>query len=149
MAIWTVDERAAGAAQGIGAFYETGPWKRTVINAQAVQHDFPMPHPDVFEQFIDYRVPPEMFEEFAMYDGSIIVARTKGDMSARCDQEGANFLALNLADEIVKGTRTVEEARRQHGEEIEKMKAGEMTSYTSGLMLTPPPSGADPDRLIM
>lgn len=128
---------------------ETGPWKRTVINAEAVQHDFPMPHPDVFEQFIDYRVPPEMFDELAMYDGSVIVERTKGEISARCDKEAANFLALNLANEIVTGTRSVEDARRMYGEQIEMLKDGQKTSYTSGLMFTPPPSGNDPDRPIM
>lgn len=128
---------------------QTGPWKRSIVYAEAVQHDFPMPHPDVFEQFIDYRMPPEMFDEIAMYDGSVILERTKGEMSARCDKEGANFLAVNLAHEIATGRRTVEEARRTYGEQIQKMKAGEMTPYTSGLIFTPPPSGNDPGERIM
>ena len=128
---------------------KTGPWKRTVISAQAVQHNFPMPHPDVMEQVIDYRVPPAMFSALAQYDGSVIVERTKGEMSARCDKEGANFLALNLANEIATGKINVEQARRKYGEEIKAMKAGKPTAYTKGLMFTPPPSGNDPDRAIM
>jgi hypothetical protein len=128
---------------------ETGDWKRSIVYAEAVQHDFPMPHPDVFEQFVDYRMPPEMFDEIAMYDGSVIVERTKGEMSARCDKEGANFLAVNLANEIATGQRSVEDARRMYGEQIKMMKAGQMTPYTSGIMFTPPPSGNDPDRAIM
>ncbi|CAN5334960.1 hypothetical protein BH24GEM2_BH24GEM2_16400 [soil metagenome] len=128
---------------------KTGPWKRTVISAQAVQHNFPMPHPDVMEQVIDYRVPPAMFTALAMYDGSVIVERTKGEMSARCDKEGANFLAINLAHEIATGRRTPEAARQKYGEEIKAMKAGNPTAYTQGLMFTPPPSGNDPDRAIM
>ena len=127
----------------------TGPWKRTIIYREAVQHNFPMPHPDVMEQFVDYRVPVDRYDELAMYDGSVIVERTKGEISARCDKEGANFLALNLANEIAMGRRTPEEARRMYGEQVTMMKAGQMTPYTSGLMFTPPPSGNDPDRPIM
>ena len=127
----------------------TGPWKRTIIYREAVQHDFPMPHPDVMEQFIDYRVPTDRVDELAMYDGSVIVERTKGEMSARCDKEGANFLAINLANEIAMGRRTPEDARRMYGEQIKMMKAGQMTPYTSGLMFTPPARGNDPDRPIM
>jgi hypothetical protein len=133
----------------MAVWHETGPWKRSIVYSQAVQHNFPMPHPDVFEQFIDYQMPEEMYDEIAMYDGSVIVERTKGEMSARCDKEGANFLALNLANEIATGKRSVEDARRMYGEQIQMMKAGQMTPYTSGLMFTPPPSGNDPDQPIM
>jgi hypothetical protein len=133
----------------MAVWHQTGPWKRSIVYSQAVQHNFPMPHPDVFEQFTDYRMPPEMFDEIAMYDGSVIVERTKGEMSARCDKEGANFLALNLANEIATGRRSVEDARRMYGEQIKMMKNGQMTPYTSGLMFTPPPSGNDPDQPIM
>lgn len=127
----------------------TGPWKRTIISREAVPHNFPMAHPDVMEQFIDYRVPVDKYDELATYDGSVVVERTKGEMSARCDKEGANFLALNLANEIALGRRTPEDARRMYGEQIKMMKAGQMTPYTSGLMFTPPASGTDPDRAIM
>ncbi len=30
-----------------------------------VQHDFPVPPPDLLEQFIDYRAPPETSDELA------------------------------------------------------------------------------------
>lgn len=128
---------------------QTGPWKRTIVYSEAIQHDFPMPHPDVMEQFVDYRMPVDMFDEIAAYDGSVIVERTKGEMSARCDKEPANFLALNLANEIAMGRRSVDDARRMYGEQIKMAMAGRMTEYTSGLMFTPPASGNDPDRPIM
>jgi hypothetical protein len=133
----------------MAVWHRTGPWKRSIVYAQAVQHDFPMPHPDVFEQFIDYRAPVDKYDDLAMYDGSVIVERTKGEMSARCDKEAANFLAINLANEIATGRRTPEDARRMYGEQIEMLKAGQMTAYTSGLMFSPPASGNDPDRPIM
>ncbi|HEV2735644.1 MAG TPA: hypothetical protein VGV85_12440 [Longimicrobiaceae bacterium] len=127
----------------------TGPWKRTIIYREAVPHNFPMPHPDVMEQFIDYRVPPALFDELAMYDGSVIVERTKGEMSARCDKEGANFLALNLAQEIATGKRTVADARRMYAEQITAMKAGRPAPYTERLMFSPMPGAMDPDRPAM
>lgn len=127
----------------------SGPWKRIIVYREAVQHDFPMPHPDVLEQFIDYRAPLDRYDDLAMYDGSVIVERTKGEMSARCDKEGANFLALNLANEIATGQRTVDDARRMYGEQIKAMKAGQPAPYTERLMFTPPPSGNDSDHPII
>ena len=68
-------------------------------------------------------------------------------MSARCDKEGANFLALNLADEIARGRRTVEDARRMYAEQIMAMKAGRPAPYTERLLFTPMRgSSMDPDR---
>lgn len=130
-------------------WHNNGPWKRTIVYRDTVPHHFPMPHPDLLEQVVDYRAPLDRYDDLAMYDGSVIVERTKGEMAARCDAEGANFLALNLANEVATGSRTVEEARRMYGEQIRMMKDGQMTPYTSGLMFTPPPNGNDPDHPIM
>ena len=58
-------------------------------------------HPDVLEQAIDYQVPPDKFDKLAQYHGSGNVERSKGEISAHCDKEGANFLAINLTHEIV------------------------------------------------
>jgi hypothetical protein len=126
-------------------WHDNGPWKRTTISRDAVPHRFPGPHDDVMEQVIDYRVPPDRFDELAAYDGSVIVERTKGEMSARCDKEGANFLALNLAHEIVTGRRSVAEARRFYAEQIVAMKAGRPAPYTERLMFQPQTNAMDPD----
>lgn len=64
-----------------------GPWKRTIVYKEEVDHHFPMPHKDVLEQFVNRNVPVEKFTELAQYDGSVIVERTKGEISARCDKE--------------------------------------------------------------
>ena len=97
-------------------WFETGPWKRTIVYRDEVPHNFPQPHSDVLEQFIDYRVPPEMFSELARFDGSVVVERTKGEVSARCDMESANILAINLMHEIVTGRMTAEQAREVYSE---------------------------------
>ena len=97
-------------------WYNNGPWKRTICYRDEVPHHFPNPHSDVVESFIDYRVPPEMFSELAKFDGSVIVERTKGEVSARCDMEAANFLAINLMHEIVTGKLTAAQARKVYTE---------------------------------
>jgi hypothetical protein len=66
-------------------------------------HNFPAPHTDSVESFIDYRVPVQKFTPLAEFDGSVIAERTAGEVSARCHDEQANFLALNLRDDIVTG----------------------------------------------
>ena len=97
-------------------WYNNGPWKRTICYRDEVPHHFPNPHSDVVESVIDYRVPPEMFSELAKFDGSVVVERTKGEVSARCDMEAANFLAINLMHEIVSGQLTAEQARKVYTE---------------------------------
>jgi hypothetical protein len=100
------------ASQAI--WHHNGPWKKTVVQREAVQHDWPAQHRDVLEQFIDYRVPPDKFDELAQFDGSIIIERTKGVISARCAGEAMNFVALNLANDIVNGKYSVDEARDEY-----------------------------------
>ncbi len=129
---------------------QTGSWKRTVVYNYEVDHQFPGPHTDVMQQWVNYRVPAEKFTELAKFDGSVVAERTNGEISARCDKEGANLLALNLSDEIITGKRTADDARKMYGEQIMKMKAGQSAPYTEKLMFTPPARGTrDPDHPAM
>ncbi|RDV11926.1 hypothetical protein DXT99_23155 [Pontibacter diazotrophicus] len=97
-----------------------------------------MPHKDVLEQFINYQVPADKFDELAMYDGSVIAERTKGELSARCDKEGANILALNLADDVVKGKRSVDDARQFYADAIMQMMEGQKPAYMESLQFSAP-----------
>ncbi len=116
---------------------DSGPWVRTIVYKEAVQHDFPVPHPDVLEQFIHMDVPPDYFDDLAHYDGSVIVERTKGEISARCDQEGANFLAINLAHDIINDERTVGEARAFYAQTMKEVMNGGSPGYTQGFTFEP------------
>lgn len=127
-------------------WHNTGPWKTTIVYRDVVQHDFPVPHPDLLEQVIDYQVPVEMFDDLAAYDGSVIVERTKGTMAARCDKEAANFLAINLAHDVVTGQRTVEEARQFYADTIQAVMNGETPPYTQGFQFELPTGTPDPDQ---
>lgn len=130
-------------------WHGNGPWKRTILHRDPVPHDFPKPHVDLLEQVIDYRVPPEKFDDLAIYDGSVIAERTKGELAARCDKEGANFLALNLAHDIVTGRRTITEARQFYADTVAAMMAGEKPPYVRGLQFQPMARAADPGISVM
>lgn len=131
-------------------WHDTAPFTKTVVYKEEVQHDFPMPHKDVLEQYINYDVPVDKFDDLARYDGSVIVERTKAVMSARCDKEGANLLALNLAHDIIEGNRDVEEARQFYADAIMKMMQGQKDEYLTGLRFDAPDRDiTNPDETIM
>jgi len=131
-------------------WYNKGPWKRTVLRNEELHHEFPKPHLDSLESVIDYRVPPEKASDLETFDGSVLFDRTKGEMSARCDMEAANMLALNLANDIITGKRNVDDARQEYGKEIQAMMQGQPAPLTESLKFEVPKGGtADPDKRII
>jgi hypothetical protein len=128
-------------------WHHTGPWKRTEVINEEIPHNFPKPHMDMLLQSIDYPVPPDKFDELAAYDGSVIAERTKGELAARCDMEEANFLALNLAHDIVTGIRSVAQARQFY---VEVMQEKRPTEHLQGLRFqVPRTTQGDPDRQLI
>ncbi len=128
-------------------WHNNGPWKRTELVNEEIPHHFPKPHPDMLKQTISYQVPPDKFDELAEYDGSVIAERTKGEIAARCDKEGANFLALNLAHDIVTGKRSAKEARKFYAEAVLEMKHPE---YMQGFIFqVSRAEGGDTDKEVM
>jgi hypothetical protein len=126
-----------------------GPWRRTVVYAEEIDHLFPMPHKDVLEQYVPYRVPVEKFDELAAFDGSVLVNRTGGEMSARCAGEHGNILALNLADEIVRGKKDVPAARAAYAEAMKARQEGRPPEIMQRLMFEVHDGTTDPDSPVM
>jgi hypothetical protein len=121
-------------------------WKRTVLSKEEVPHRFPSPHTDFLEQFIDYRVPVACYSDLAAYDGSVVVDRTRGELSARCAGTSMNFVAVNLAHEIVEGRCDVGEARARYTELYQAYQKGEKPPDTQRFAFELPKGGtADPD----
>ncbi|MFW5943282.1 MAG: hypothetical protein ACOC9X_00760 [bacterium] len=127
-------------------WHDNGPWHATVVTRNATRHTFPMPHTDLVEQFVHYRVPPDKVSDLAAYDGSVMVRRTEGLISARCHDEPANFLALNLAHDIISGKKSVEEAREAYVQALKDFRAKRPTPYMEGLQFQPQPDAPDPGR---
>ncbi len=124
-----------------------GQWKKISVSRDEVQHDWPAPHTDMVEQFIDMRVPPDKFDDLAKFDGSVIAERTKGEISARCGGEASNFLALNLANDIATGKRTFTDARNYYVKAMKQKEQGSTDPYLEKLVFEVQTGGtADPDK---
>lgn len=124
---------------------EPGPWKRIEASKTFYDHNFPAPHIDSVESFVDYHVPPEAVTALAEFDGSVVVERTAGEVSARCHDEQANFLALNLMHDIVTGQRSVGEARDYYAREFLAARSGGQTPYMERLRFPTSERQRDPD----
>jgi hypothetical protein len=118
-------------------WYNNGPWKRTTIYNEETKHIFPVDHVDVMEQVINYKVPPNKFSDLAAYDGSVTVRMTDGELSAKCDKEGANFLAVNLANDVITGKKSVTEARNFYANAIKDFALqNKMSPYMESFQFT-------------
>jgi len=131
-------------------WHNPGPWKRMVASKAFYQHNFPAPHIDAVESVIDYHVPVDKFTPLAEFDGSVVVERTVGEVSARCHDEQANFLALNLMHDIVTGAKSTQEARNYYAKEFADYRRKKPTPYMERLRFTPTDRGtADPDTRML
>jgi hypothetical protein len=127
-------------------WYNNGLWKRTIVHLHTVPHNSPTPHLDYLEQTIDYKVPVQSFDDIAQFDGSLYPDRTAGEATAKCDQEAANFMVLNLMNDMVTGKRTVEDARRAAAEMEKAFRLhGQYSPYTTGFLFPKQSHTADPD----
>jgi hypothetical protein len=137
------------ATESLLVWHQVGPWKRVLASRVFFEHQFPAPHFDSVESVIDYRVPPEQFSSLAAFDGSVIVERTAGEVSARCHDEQANLLALNLMHDVVTGAKDVEQPRAYYAKEFLDARRKQPTPYMERLRFQPGTESADPDQRVL
>ncbi|MBA2301397.1 MAG: DUF4142 domain-containing protein [Acidobacteria bacterium] len=130
-------------------WHNEGPYKRIVVTKLEIPHDFPKPHMDYLAHTIDYRAPADKASALVDFDGSVIVDRTAGEMTARCDLEGHNILTLNLAHDIVTGKTDAAQARKSFGEYVVQDALGNYPKYVTALQFQPMASPADPGSPII
>ena len=123
-----------------------GVWKKISITKTESKHSFPIEHTDMMETTINYDVPEDKMDELGMFDGSVTFDRTQGTMSARCDLEANNFLALNLAHDIITNKKTVAEARKAYADVIKEKMTGANPEYMAKLTFASQNNAADPDK---
>jgi hypothetical protein len=90
------------------------PVKRIIVYRDEVIHQFPTPHKDVIEHVVAYKIPIRKARELVTFDGSLIFDRTRGELSARSNDEAMNYLMLNLASDIITSKRNANSARREY-----------------------------------
>lgn len=119
-------------------WYDTAPFVRTIVTRQVVSQSYPLPHhTDVLQQTISYHVPSDKIESLTTFDESLIIDRIKGELTARSDREGLNYLALNLADKIIRNEITVHEARRLYEQIAQGYELGKNHPALTKLNFTP------------
>ena len=152
---WPVDRQGAGGTSGDALRRAPGNHalfdrlvqqravgKRTILYKDGDQHRFPLPHQDVLWQTVNYKVPLNKVVALMTYDGSILIDRTRGEITAHCDSEEANTLILNIANTIVTGENTVEQAMAYHAQVVEGMRIHEPEDYPLKLRFQTPKTNA-------
>ncbi|SDB28148.1 hypothetical protein SAMN03097699_0489 [Flavobacteriaceae bacterium MAR_2010_188] len=132
--------KAYGVPNGITdkelIWYNAGVWELIRLSKDETDHDFPVAHTDYIQMTIYHDVPEEKMSALGEFDGSVTFDRTQGHFSARCDLEANNFLALNLAHDIINDKKTVEEARKAYADIIKEKMSGASPAYMEKLQFT-------------
>lgn len=109
------------------------PFKEIIVHKVVYSHKFPLLHQNALEHVVEYKAPVSKIDDVWNYNGSIVLNRNQGTMSSYADNEAMNILALNLADEVMRGRMSADSARVKFGKETLNFMNGNKTAYTSVL----------------
>ena len=115
------------------------PWKRIILHRNGVTPSqigkaVAAGDKDHLEQVISYRVPEDKIADLKKFDRRIKVNRAAGELSSVADSESMNCLNLNLADDIVKGQRRVQDARSFALKTKMLEQTGKTSPYLEGIV---------------
>lgn len=133
-------------SEGALVWIDNGPWRKTVVYRNAWPHFLGRRDKDYLEQTIAYRVPAEKIEDLKRFDRRLEINESRGQLSSRSESEAMNFLALNLADEIVTDKRDVDDARDFMAKTESLAASGKTSPYTKGFLFPNRGDSADPRR---
>src|SRR5665647_3088692 len=54
-------------------WHESGPFKRFMVYREEVPHNFPLPHTDVLQQWVNYKVPLSKVDDLWQFDGLSLI----------------------------------------------------------------------------
>ncbi|MFI5350028.1 MAG: hypothetical protein ACHQ2Z_10825 [Elusimicrobiota bacterium] len=115
-------------------WYGNGPWRRTVVHRDSWSPVLGIRDHDNLEQTIVYRVPPKKLRSLKKFGKRLEFDAAAGELSVRSSSEGLNYMALNLANDIINETRTVGDARDFYRKTEELSKTGKSSPYLEGIM---------------
>ena len=130
------------------AWFDNGIWKRTIVFRKGLRRARGRDK-DFLQQTVGYIVPADKVAALKRFDSRLEVSQTAGEMTFTSDREATNLLALNLADEIVTGKRSVASARAFFTRTTLLAVSGKSSSYREKLRFGVDnsrymtPSGAD------
>ncbi|MFA6004257.1 MAG: hypothetical protein WC881_09330 [Elusimicrobiota bacterium] len=128
-----------GAPQVVTAdkleWYGRWPWKRIVVRA-----DEPL---NPLEQVVDYYLSSDNVETLSRFPHGLRIYADKGELGACSDREELNRMALNLANDIVTGRKTPEQASKFFLKTADLSVSGKSSPYMDRMLFEVTP----PDRL--
>lgn len=116
---------------------EDGPWEEIEIRPTAPA-GVPGGNPgEVLKQTIFYEVPAGKLDALQRFDPRLEYDPETGLLTSFAENERLNDLALNLADEIVAGKRTPDDARSFYLRTARLAESGKSSPYMEGLLFRP------------
>lgn len=114
---------------------DNGPWKKTTVyNRTPLYTPTAADHSVVMEQTLDYPLTYSQAANLRSFSSVLVADVQRGELTARADREEISRLNFNLADDIVKGRKTVEEAKAFYVKILELDNSGRSSPYTEGLL---------------
>ncbi len=115
---------------------DNGPWRKTTLRREGFTQSTMGKDRDHLEQVISYQVPSGKLADVKRFDKRIEVNEAANELTSRADTESMNYLALNLADDIVKGQRSVQGARVFYQKVKMLERSGKSSPYLDGFIFT-------------
>jgi hypothetical protein len=116
------------------AWRGNGLWNKTVVYGRSTKYPRVDGEPAILRQIIGYRVPDDKLADLRRFDRRLVVDEAATEISFQSARESTNFLALNLADEIVHRRRTVAQARRFFRYAEQLRMSGKSSKYENGFL---------------
>jgi hypothetical protein len=111
------------------------PWSRIAVWDTANYYPEAMGS-NSLEQTLLYEVPQDKRQDLAAFSDKLVVSQDGKELSVLGNSESFDFLALNLADEIVRGKLSPEGARSCYDRIYRLSQAGKSSPYTQGLLFS-------------
>jgi len=113
---------------------EKGPWKRMTVWDVSGRYYYSQAGAYNIEQTISYRVPAEKRRALAVFSDNIRVSPDGAELAARSKREELNLLTLNLACEIIVGTKDPFAAQRFYVLTLRLADEGKSSPYMHQLL---------------
>jgi len=115
-------------------WYNKSPWDQIAVWDREDYYYSGTVGPDNLEQTLLHAVPADKRKALAAFSKKLAVSKDGRQLSVRGNSEALDFLALNLAHEIIRGTRDPAEARSFYGRTERLSQAGKSSPYLEGLL---------------
>jgi hypothetical protein len=118
-------------------WHKAGPWDRIAVWDEEDYDYSGTVGPDNLEQTLSFAAPQAKLQDLSAFSDKLAISEDGKELSVRGNSEALDFLTINLAHEIVQGTRDPAQARLFYGRISKLSQAGKSSPYLQGLMFTP------------